>query len=52
MIGFLRAPGCIDEEEWEDIGSQLVERAQAQLHADLIDAVEAARFGEASESGK
>ena len=52
VIGFLRAPGCIDEEEWEDIGSQLVERAQAQLQADLIDAVEAARFGQPSQPGE
>jgi hypothetical protein len=46
IIGFLRAPGCIDEDEWEDIGSQLVKRAQAQLEADLIEVVEQARFGE------
>jgi len=50
VIGFLRAPGCIDEEEWEEIGSQLVERAQAQLQADLIEAVEKARFGEPEEN--
>lgn len=45
VIGFLRTPGCIDEEEWEEIGAQLLERAQAQLEVDLIEAVEAARFG-------
>ncbi|MBL4844489.1 MAG: hypothetical protein JKY65_03090 [Planctomycetes bacterium] len=44
LIGFLRTPSCIDEEEWEGIGAQLVERAKVQLEVDLVRAVEAARF--------
>lgn len=51
VIGFLRAPGCIDPEEWEEIGSQLKERAQAQLEVDLIESVEKARFGEPESKG-
>lgn len=52
VIGFLRTPGCIDEEEWQEIGSQLVERAQAQLEVDLIQVVEQARFGEPAKPNK
>lgn len=43
VIGFLRTPGCIDPEEWQEIGSQLLDRARAQLLVDLTHAVEGAR---------
>ena len=48
VIGFLRTPGCIDPEEWQEIGSQLLEPARAQLLADLVRAVEANRRPQAS----
>ena len=43
IIGFLRVPGCLDEEDWGVISSQLEPRAQVDLARALVKAVEAER---------
>lgn len=42
IIGFLRAPGCLDEEDWAEIGEQLETNARRELRVGLTAAVEAA----------
>jgi len=42
VIGFLRAPGCLDEEDWAEIGDQLEASARRELRVGLTAAVEGA----------
>ncbi|MGE0708164.1 MAG: hypothetical protein AB7N76_00860 [Planctomycetota bacterium] len=40
ILGFLRAPGCLGEEHWQEIAEQLEDRARAELERGLVTAVE------------
>lgn len=42
VIGFLRAPGCLDEEDWGEIGEQLEASARRELRVGLTAAAESA----------
>lgn len=45
IVGFLRAPGCLDEEEWDEVAAQLRRCADGDLVNALVRAVESARPG-------
>lgn len=40
IVGFIRAPGCLDEEDWVDIHAQLAEVAAEDLAAAVVLAAE------------
>ena len=42
IIGFLRAPGCLDEEDWREIGAQLEQSAERELRVGVTAALEEA----------
>lgn len=43
LVGFLRAPGCLEEDEWSEIADQLVPTAQLDFARELARQVEAVR---------
>lgn len=43
LVGFLRAPGCLEEDEWSEIADQLVPTAQLDFARELVRQVEAVR---------
>ncbi len=43
LVGFLRTPGCLEEDEWSEIADQLVPTAQLDFARELARQVEAVR---------
>lgn len=43
LAGFLRVPGCLDEEDWDEIADQLVDRGRDALERALVELIERQR---------
>lgn len=43
VVGFVRAPGCLDEEEWDEVAAQLLRCAEGDLVNAIVRAAESVR---------
>jgi hypothetical protein len=44
FVGLFRAPNCLDEDDWAEVGAQLLPRAEQDLLRELVHAVESGRL--------